>query len=557
MRIPRILLLISLIAGGLCSQAPRPGLAQQPGTVSIRPRTAAQQPGVPTVQAVANRRRVPVGDEVTFKLSPPSVLNDPCYKVTLYYGDKSQDVMQRGQTQAVHSYQNRGDYTYSILVSPVGGCAAPPDIPQVSLVVTPSAVDVNQPVTFVAELSRPAKGLVYRFVFDDGSETGWQNDRKASHAYAAPKTYRPYVEIRFAASLAARPVVGSRRQSVEVRQPQKPITISVKLSANRRAASEKTPITFVAQAAASRPIRMQYRFDFGDQTAIQWQSSPQATHRYKPGNYRARVEVAPVIPSAAQAVISDWVTIEIDQPPPEKAVDLNVQPPTALVGVPIFFNAKARGADSQTRYRFHFGDNRTSAWSPQSTQTHAYASPRDYQASVEMKTADATVVSANRQVTILPIFPTPTPTPSPTPRRSPTPTPTGSPTPTPTGSATATPTGSATPTPTGSPTPAPTGSASATSSPTATATPPGAGQTGPPDWWPLILIPLLVLGAYKAAQYFLIPRPTFVPHADAGNAKASGLGLDFQVDVDPNVDGAFKIDTKGGGLIKGTRKSDD
>jgi hypothetical protein len=262
------------------------------------------------------------------------------------------------------------------------------------------------------------------------------------------------------------------------------------------------------------------------------------------------VEVAPLIPSAVQGAISDPITIKIAKPQDQKpSVELTVVLASVLPGIPVFFTAIARGADSQTRYRFHFGDNRTGEWSPQAMQTHAYASPGNYQASVEMRTSDATVVSANRQITIIPIFPSPTPTINPTPPQSPTPTPSGSPTPTPTGSPTATPSGSPTATPTGSPRATPSGSP----------TPILPGRTWPPDWWPLPLILLLlpVLAAYKAAKYFLMPQPTFVPHPTAGDAKASGLALDYQVDVDPNVDGAFKIDTAGGNLIKAKRTSDD
>jgi len=571
MRIARILLLLSLLAVGLYSRASSFAPAQKPDIVTIRSGSTVSQRGIPEVKAVADRTRIPVGDQVKFTLSPASVIKDPCYQVTLFFGDKdNRQVMRREimrQPQTVHTYDASGNYTYSILVRPVAGCGAtqtptPLPIPDVRLIVKPSAVDVNQTATFVAELSGSVRGLVYHFVFDDGSETGWQNDPKASHAYAAPKTYRPYVEIRLPAGLAARPVVGSQRQPVEVRKPPPPLTINVTLSANPREAEEKTPITFTAQATASRPIRMKYRFNFGDQSDTKWQNTPAATHRYKPGSYTARVEVAPLIPAAVQGSISDPITIKIARPQDEQpSVDLKVVLTSVLPGIPVFFTAIARGADSQTRYRFRFGDNLTSDWSPQATQTHAYASPGNYQASVEMRTSDARFVSPNRQITIIPIFPTPTPTVGPTPPGSPTPTPSGSPTPTSSGSPTPTPSGSPTPSPSGSPTPSPSGSPtpspSGSPTPTATATPPVAGRTWPLDWWPLPLILLLVLAGYKAARYFLVPRPTFVPHPTAGDAKASGLALDYQVDVDPNVDGAFKIDAAGGNLIKAKRTSDD
>src|SRR2546423_1452990 len=162
MRVARILLLLSLLAVGLYSQGSPSAPAQQPNTVTIRPRRTASQPGVPDVKAVADRTRIPVGDKVTFTLSPASVIKDPCYQVTLIFGDDSRQIMRQPQT--VHVYQASGNYTYSILVRPVGGCGAKPTptpflIPDVRLILERSSVEVNQPVTFVAELSSPARNF--------------------------------------------------------------------------------------------------------------------------------------------------------------------------------------------------------------------------------------------------------------------------------------------------------------------------------------------------------------------------------------------------------------
>src|SRR5437879_4362111 len=125
------------------------------------------------------------------------------------------------QPLTVHVYQANGNYTYSILVRPVGGCGAtststPFPIPDVRLILTPSSVDVNQPVTFVAELSSPARNFSYRFVFDDGSKTEWQIEPKASHAYRIPKTYRPYVDIGLPMNGVIRQLGGSKRQTITV-----------------------------------------------------------------------------------------------------------------------------------------------------------------------------------------------------------------------------------------------------------------------------------------------------------------------------------------------------
>src|SRR5256885_16122294 len=164
MRVPPILLLISLLGVGLYSQASPSVPAQQSNIVTIRSRSTTSQRGIPEVTATADRTRVPVGDKVTFTLSPASVIKDPCYQVTLFFGDDARQIMRQPQT--VHPYQFSGNYTYSILVRPVAGCGAKPTptpfpIPDVRLILKPSSVEVNQTVTFVAELSTPARNFSY------------------------------------------------------------------------------------------------------------------------------------------------------------------------------------------------------------------------------------------------------------------------------------------------------------------------------------------------------------------------------------------------------------
>src|ERR1041385_7174327 len=510
--VPRILLLMSLLAVGLHSQAPQSAPPQQPNTVTIRPRRTSSPPGIPEVTASADRMRVPVGDKVIFTLSPASIIKDPCYQVTLLFGDKSQQLMR--QPQIVHIYQQSGNYVYSILVQPTGKCTATPtptpvpDVPSVRLIVTPSSVNLNQSVTFVAELSRPSREFSYRFVFDDGSAAVWQRDPKAIHAYAAAKTYQPYVEIGVPAGRPGRTRGGSKRQAVEVRAAQPQLIIKVRLLVEPRAAETRKPVKFTAQATASRPIGFRYRFDFGDGTQPKWQTAAGATHRYEsPGDYEARVDVEPLVPTAAQAATSDSISIAIAKPP-EPTVDLNVLPASVPPGVPVFFSAVARGANPQPRYRFKFGDNRMSAWSSQSTQTHTYDSPREYRASVEMTTSrGSTVVSPEKLITIVPGFATPTPTVNPSPSS------------TPSASGTASPSASPAVSPSALPT------ASITASPAGSVTRWIVGPSWlPDDWWPyLVFLLLLLLGAYKAVKYFLVPQPTFVPHVDAGKAKmASG-----------------------------------
>jgi hypothetical protein len=69
---------------------------------------------------------------------------------------------------------------------------------------------------------------------------------------------------------------------------------------------------------------------------------------------------------------------------------------------------------------------------------------------------------------------------------------------------------------------------------------------------------LIFLG-YKAATFFLLPRPKLVPHIDPGVARVGAekpLSIDLQLALDPNVTGGqYGVDTGGGSLIKSERGS--
>jgi len=73
-----------------------------------------------------------------------------------------------------------------------------------------------------------------------------------------------------------------------------------------------------------------------------------------------------------------------------------------------------------------------------------------------------------------------------------------------------------------------------------------------------VIIALIILFVvYQASSYVFAPRPTFVPHFDPGKSSVGAdkpLGIDLQVDVDPNVAaGEFKLDTLGRSFIESER----
>jgi hypothetical protein len=105
-------------------------------------------------------------------------------------------------------------------------------------------------------------------------------------------------------------------------------------------------------------------------------------------------------------------------------------------------------------------------------------------------------------------------------------------------------------------------SPSPTTSPSVSPSPSPSPDSGSrDDWWKYLLLAALVLvGGYQGWKYFYAPRPTLEPRPDPGvaalGAEGGPLGINFQMELDPNVsDGEFSIDTNEQTLIKSERKS--
>jgi hypothetical protein len=552
-------------------------ILQSPQTVNVRPRVATQQPGIPTVKATANRRRVPLGDMVTFTLSPASVISDPRYTVTILFGDGKQERIR--QTQINHLYTSPGTFTYSILVE---SSEPSTTIPDVKLSATPTSVKPDDLVSFKAELSHNNPNVKYRFVFADGSPTYWQDSSVTTHRYRPPGTYRAYVDIGFGNSRSAKQISGSRRVAIEVTS-QRPETIAVRLTANRLPVQAKDEVTFLAHVDPTG-LNLTYRFAFGDRSrSTEWQISPQAKHVYvTSGTYPASVEVRVMNNRSGQRnANSGPLSIKVG-PEPLTGVDLFIAPPSVPIRFPVYFKAIPDSANSKTRYRFNFGDGSPfTAWKKTLEDWHIYLKAGNYPAFVEITGGPNERVASSRkkQVTVTAGIP-PEPTNEPTPwEERPTPL-TGTPTPltggvTPTPGGPTPPTGgptptTTTPTPTTTPDGSPTPSIVLTSSPTpdATASPSATASPTPPtnsdssdSWWKYVLVGALILfGGYQGWKYFFAPIPTLEPHVDPGSAalgtEGGPLGINFQMELDPNVtDGEFKVDTTEGSLIKSERKS--
>jgi len=264
---------VSLLALLFCASA----AAAQSGFVNLRPRTVSSGPDVPNVKVSVDRQRVPLGMQVTFTVSPPSVVTNPQYAVTLYFGDQRQKVMDT--STVVHLYKAVGTYTYSILVKQK-------DPARVTLAATPTSIEEGDTTNFEAQFSGTEPNPQFRFIFGDAESSAWQASPRVSHAYQRRGAYLARVEVGTKGAIIAK----SAPTQVKVNQPTQP-SVSVYLTVSSPQPSVGETVTFRARVSPARP-NTEYRFSFGDGQQSIWQGDPQAQHVYKtPGYYPASVEV--------------------------------------------------------------------------------------------------------------------------------------------------------------------------------------------------------------------------------------------------------------------------
>jgi len=185
------------------------------------------------VDVTVDRRRVPLGELVTFTLSPENVLRSSRYTVTLTFGDGKQQSVRA--TAVSHLYRAVGTYYYSVKVK--GNLEPPP----VTLYATPVPVNAGEQVNFSARLSWSYPNIQYRFFYGDGNSSGWQDSSKSNYAFQSAGRYSAYVDI----GVKAKQLGGSTRKEITVNQTSR---LTVALSANPTPAQARKPVTFVARA---------------------------------------------------------------------------------------------------------------------------------------------------------------------------------------------------------------------------------------------------------------------------------------------------------------------
>lgn len=202
-------------------------------------------------------------------------------------------------------------------------------VPRVSLSANPNRLTTGNPVNFRANLSRAQPGLKFRFVFGDGSASGWQSGADATHVYTSPGTFLAYVDVGLPVNGVMRQMGGTLRQPVivvplttaatpvrsgsvtpspKVSSPTTGLSgltstvkgqkstdtsrVKVNLTTSANNIEVGKSVTLGAQPS-NADGNLRYRYTFGDGTRSAWVESREMTHKFsRSGNFAARVDVA-------------------------------------------------------------------------------------------------------------------------------------------------------------------------------------------------------------------------------------------------------------------------
>jgi PKD repeat protein len=289
----------------------------------------SQNPPIPRVSLTANPTNLKPGGTVSFVANPSS--NYPGIKYRFSYGD-GDDSGWKDEPYARHNYPRAGTFLAYVdlglgqgdRIKQVGGSVRQAivveqpwinnntnnnntnnnqntngntndntgdnnnDRPSVQLSANPNPVQIDKTVSFSARTPTTYPRSSYRFVFGDGSSSGWQSASQATHNYQQPGRYSASVTIRVPGN---RIVTRSARdlQTIEVTRSA-PVTVD--FSAAPLPAKEGQVVTFTA-TPSSADANLRYRFVFGDNSkTADWQTQKQASYAYqKPGEYPAYVEI--------------------------------------------------------------------------------------------------------------------------------------------------------------------------------------------------------------------------------------------------------------------------
>jgi len=300
-----------------------------------------------TVELIAGNTNVFVGDIITFSALTNSTNRD--IKYFFNYGDNG-EVTVSNISSINHIYLEPGNFTASVQVAinsvPITNTARLDITISPQIIVTlrankPNAIE-GEKIKFKAITSSANNDFRYEFNFGDNATTQTISDSTISHIYLKRGNYTTSVKL----------IKNGRVLS----QSNLPINISsrqylVDLKVDKPDSQPGDTLTFTASSNYHN-IDLEYLFDFGDNTLVQFTNDSIIQHAYiNPRNFTASVQL--LLNNIRQA--QDSVAVRINLLPPD-TVSLLVEPDTVETGDTITFTASTN-FKGRLEYEFYFGDN--------------------------------------------------------------------------------------------------------------------------------------------------------------------------------------------------------
>lgn len=328
-------MLLLLCSGAAVLSVPKPTLA-----ASINPST--QQPKSQSSKARATEKKPPN------RIDPRTVLTQP--------GISQPGISQPPQQQA-----------------------------HFKVISAPQAVRVGETVSFTLQPVNIPTGFSRPLEIDFGDKTpraqlaGGQMN--ATHWYSAPGSYPVAVYL-----------VGLRSAAFQTKPISEPLTVQVGSWALSKlpGAVEIGEQFSLSIDTPSTDRSIEYQFHFGDDPpASGWVRESQATHRYhSAGTFKLSIEIRRAIDTPMNALARTAELPIVVKPLQQNALRLDVAPkPQVQAGDTVTFTAtlisRFDKGDSHIRFKFTFGDGKSSDWQLDPVSPHAYSLAGRHSARVE------------------------------------------------------------------------------------------------------------------------------------------------------------------------------
>ncbi|HXU39706.1 MAG TPA: hypothetical protein VN937_25355 [Blastocatellia bacterium] len=256
------------------------------------------------------------------------------------------------------------------------GISQPPQQqPHFKVIYAPQAVRVGETVSFTLQSVNIPAGFSRPLEIDFGDKTPRQQlaggQMNASHWYSAPGAFSVAVYL-----------TGLRSAAFQTKPISEPLTLQVGSWALSRlpGAVEIGEQVVLSIDNPSTDRSIEYQFHFGDDPpASGWVSESHATHRYhSAGTVKLFIEIRRAIDPPMNTLARTAELPVVVKPLPQNSLRLDVTPaPKVRAGETVTFTATLVSGfdkgDSHIRFKFSFGDGKSSDWQPDPVAAHTYS----------------------------------------------------------------------------------------------------------------------------------------------------------------------------------------